>query len=300
MPRKAFYFTLIILSIAAIGFAQQPVHKKTAKKPEAKASTTPKSADSTISAGPSDSTKVVKTKKPVEAKKKGPEKDTLHVSIEDVINTLHNGTGWVKNDFGKWVSSPNRIPFEDPDLNNEYYSRYEIGKDNFQEMDLMPVSFQGKKYYSLAVRYMKAINEEQKDKTKEWKCYPAVEYYIIPKDEIKKLRTLGPIRENTKVNLKFIYFGSYFCFNQGQFVDKMKKRIEWNITNDHPDDSSVECYFQISLSPKKTKTGTILRLNYSLTYPARDAEPAEPDYTLFDEQYYEIPVANWQAFVGGK
>ena len=168
MLKRAFYFTLIILSLTGIVFAQQPSHKKAAKKPVAKTSTTPKSADSTISAGTSDSTKVVKTKKPAEAKKKGPEKDTLHVSIGEVVSILHNGTGWVKDDFGKWISSPKRIPFEDPDLNNEYYSRYEIGKDNFQEMDLMPVSFQGKKYFSLAVRYMKAINEEQKDKTKEW------------------------------------------------------------------------------------------------------------------------------------
>jgi hypothetical protein len=58
----------------------------------------------------------------------------------------------------------------------------------------------------------------------------------------------------------------------------------------------VYCYFQISLSPKKTKVGTMLRLNYSLTYPAKDNVPADPDYTLFDEQFYEIPVANWYRF----
>ena len=62
----------------------------------------------------------------------------------------------------------------------------------------------------------------------------------------------------------------------------------------------MESYFQIDLSPKVVKGVKSLRLNYSLVYAPVDGSPAEPDWTLFDEQYYDIPPANWQAFAGMK
>ncbi len=283
MLKKGFCLNIILLLLVNALIAQQANSKKggtSSKKGHHKtqAATVP--------------TKVAK-----DSLTKKPEKDTLHVVLGEVFKTLINGNGWVKNDYGKWINSPARIPYEDADLNNVYYNKYEVGKDNFKEMDILPVSIKGKKYYVLAVRFLKAMQEEQKDKTKEWKCYPAVEYYVLPSEELKKITAhKNVLKENSALNLRFIYFGNYFCFSAAQFKEKMKKRIEWNITNDHPDDSSVDCYFQISLSPKKTKVGTMLRLNYSLTYPAKDNVPADPDYTLFDEQFYEIPVANWYRF----
>jgi hypothetical protein len=225
-------------------------------------------------------------------------KDTLQVRIGNIVSTLSGATGWVKDDFGKWISSPHRIPYEDPDLNNEYYDRTETGKDNFKEMNLLNLSIKGKKFYVLAVRYMRSIHEEKKNGEKEWKCYPAVEYYVIPKEEIKRLsesiRT--PLKDKGSVEMKFLYYGSYFCFSEGQFLFKMKQRIEWNITEDHSRDSTMESYFQFALVPKSAKAGKTLRLNYGLVYAAVGARPAEPDYTLFDEQFYEIPPAKWAAF----
>src|SRR6185437_10353109 len=47
--------------------------------------------------------------------------DTIDVWFgKDIVN-LRTFDGWILDDKGKWESSPNRIPYSNPEYNNELY-----------------------------------------------------------------------------------------------------------------------------------------------------------------------------------
>lgn len=219
------------------------------------------------------------------------------VKLGRVVSTLPTATGWVKQLNGKWLSAPNKIPFYEPDYNNEYYNKLEIGTENFKSIRISEIKVLERDFYLLLITYKKGSYYNEK-KDSGWYSYTRGDYYVIEKKDWNRAwNDTMKFGQKYGANFQIRYAGWFNAGNVSKIPKKLVDHIKWNITYDHPKDSSVSAYYQFALWPVKDKRGSFLRFNTSLGYAAEELPPPAVDYGLFQTQYWELPLSSWKLFV---
>jgi hypothetical protein len=223
-------------------------------------------------------------------------KDSLKVTPGKTVSVLQSATGWVKSTTGKWISSPNRIPFEDPDYNNEFYEKNRIGTENFNQIRVMEMKVDDKMYYAVIVQYLKGYYPDPEVK-ENWKYFTGADYYLIEKKDWKKVYN-DSLKFGTPytVSLRSYYSGTVPYKTVDQIGPRIGKDINVNIRTRHLYDTTVHTYFQLAVKPVKDKRGKFIRFNLALGYAPSGEEPEEADYEQFASQYYELPIDRFKAF----
>ena len=231
-------------------------------------------------------------------------KDTLQVKILSTNNVISDFTGWIKNEEDKWISAKNKIPFYENDFNNEYYEKYDVGTENLKKIQITNISILGKPYkvfmmFSLKTYEQKTV--EGKDSFMANVAYPAIEYYVLETKEFNLFKSQGLINnKNQCISLKYLYSGFFGYRVATQVNDLLKKKIEYNITDDHQKDGNVVQYLQFVISPKKLKNGAIQGYKFYFGNAFGNLENnALPvcDYKPFELQYYTINPVEWNKFI---
>lgn len=223
-------------------------------------------------------------------------KDSLKVTMGGLVSTLDAAQGWIKNNVGKWISSPNRIPYEDPDYNHEFYEKNRIGSENFKQIRVHQIKVDDKSYYAIVVLHLKGYypNPEVKEN---WKYFTGADYYLVTKSDFKKLfNDSFKYGHPYTASLRSYYSGTVPYLNQGLLGPRIAKDINSNIRTRHLYDTTVHTYFQLGVKPVKDKRGRFMRFNFSLAYAKNGIEPTEADYAQFNYQYYEVPIDRFKAF----
>ncbi|MGZ5280917.1 MAG: hypothetical protein ACXWEY_01445, partial [Bacteroidia bacterium] len=224
-------------------------------------------------------------------------KDSVKVSGGRQIVLLGAATGWVKSTTGKWISSLNRIPFDDNDYNNEYYEKFYIGTDNFKAIQVMEMKVDDKSYYALIHQYKKGYYKDV-EKQEDWKYFTAADYYLIEKKEFKQfMKDSTGFSKPRTVSLRSYYTGNVPFTNPAQLPGRIAKDININLLTRHLYDTTVHTFFQFALKPVKTKTGTYMRFLPGIGYAKGDALPPEADYSLFSRQYYQTSMDYFKRFM---
>jgi hypothetical protein len=234
--------------------------------------------------------------KPKAPEKKEEVKDSLKVSFGRLVSILETAQGWIKNNRGQWISSPNRIPYEDPDYNNEFYEKNLMGTENFKQIRLHEIKVDEKPYYALVVLYTKGYYKDP-EKKEDWKYFTGADYYIISRADFKN--TFNDSFQYGKpytASLQSYYSGTVPYLNQGLLGPRIAKDININIQTRHLYDTTVLTYFQFVVKPVKDKRGRFIRFNMALTYEKNGTDPEKGDYDLFGSQYYEVPFDKFKAF----
>ncbi|MEO7975982.1 hypothetical protein [Flavobacterium sp.] len=136
------------------------------------------------------------------------EKVILPIISKENKGVLLKAKGWLKNQYGEWVSRDNKIP---NDLGIEYkavdnFEYYSLGQDNF-------VSYQVKDIQIEDVTYVLLIKKEKwgyylyPTINEGWKTSGTCKYYIFDKSELIKFQNVLP-ETMTTINLKLIYSGN--------------------------------------------------------------------------------------------
>lgn len=135
------------------------------------------------------------------------DKVVLPVISKDNKGILLKAKGWLKNQYGEWVSRDNKIPndleikFKALD-NFEYYG---LGQDNFVSYQIKDIEIENITY-ALLIKKEKwgyylypTINEG-------WQSSGTCKYYIFDKNELIKFQNVLS-EKTTEINLKLIYSG---------------------------------------------------------------------------------------------
>ena len=232
-----------------------------------------------------------KTDKPAEVK------DSVKVTTGKQVVLLGAAMGWVKSTTGKWISSPNRIPFEDNDFNNEFYEKYLLGLDNFKQIEVLEASVDKKPYYMLLHKYTKGYYKD--DKKKEgWTYHNVADYYVIEKKDFKRfMKDSTGFSKPRTVSLRSHYTGSVPYTTGTTLLTRIGKDININLLTRHLYDTTVHTYYQFTLKPVKTKSGTYMRFYTGIGYSKGDALPPEADYSILAQQYYQTSYDYFKRFI---
>lgn len=223
------------------------------------------------------------------------DKDTLIVSLGPVITSLSQFNGWIKQTNGKWTSSPNRIPFENPEHNNPLYARYKTGTENINNITIQEVRVNNKKYFVVFVEQTKAFLKDSVNY--EWKYYTAADYYVVRPEELKHLWPDSLVfNKKYTVNIEASYAG-LIGYKDISLRPKFLAS-EMNVTEKNRlyYDTSVHKFLQLLVYPVKNKKGVHVRFNTALAYATTGKKPAQGDYSIFDNQFYETQFQHFKQF----
>jgi hypothetical protein len=228
------------------------------------------------------------------------EKDSVKVTTLRVVSILSGATGWMKANTGKWISSVNRIPFEDPDFNHEFYEKNLIGTENFKQIRVHEMKVANKSYYAIIVLHTKGYYADV-EKQENWKYFTGADYYLVDKKDFKKVYNDSlKFDQPYTASLHSYYSGTVPYKSDALIGPRIGKDINTNLRTRHLYDTTVFTYFQFVVNPVKDKRGTFARFNLSLAYENSGTEPAEADYSVFESQYYEVPMAKFKTFAKPK
>jgi hypothetical protein len=245
------------------------------------------------------SEKIAPNKKPIAKAPQKPEevKDSVKVTAGKQVVLLGSAMGWVKSTTGKWLSSPNRIPYEDNDYNNEYYEKYKLGTDNFKQIEVVELKVDNKPYYMLLYKFTRGYYKNDSLK-KDWTYHTVADYYVIEKKDFKRFtKESTDFTKPHTVNLRSFYTGTVPYTTGTTLMKRIGQDINNNLITRHLYDTTVHTFFQFALKPVKTKSGTYMRFFTGINYAKGDALPPEADYSFFASQYYQTSYDFFKRFI---
>ncbi len=212
--------------------------------------------------------------------------DDLPLISKGNKGVLLQAKGWLKNQYGEWISRSNKIP---NDLAIEYksidnFEHYSLGQDNFISFQIKDIVIKDSTYILLIKKekwgYYKypTINEE-------WRTSNTCEYYIFEKSELNKFKNVY-YDELKTIDLKLIYFGWIQPVDLTKLTDLYlskeinKKIIEQDKKSHHRDDEK-HLYLNLTCLEKND----IVQFYF---------------YTGYEEpknRYYETDLATFNKFI---
>ncbi len=221
--------------------------------------------------------------------------DTVDVWCgKDIVN-LRTFDGWVKDDNGKWISSPNRIPYTNPEYNNELYYKYILGTDNIRQINVIQMKIDNVPYLGILFEQNKAPNRDRPDSL--FRSYVGADYYLIKYEDYLKLwKDKMKIGTPYEVSIRVAYAGLVGYSDVRKRPEYMSSEINKDIRNSIYTDTSVKTFLHFGFMPVKTPKGNMMRFNYTLAY-AHVGEAIPPfDFKDFNEKYYQVSLDLFHKF----
>ena len=256
---------------------------------QAKPSTAKKTAKKKIAAKTVD--KDTSVNKDIDAE---PE-DTVDVWFgKDIVN-LRTFDGWIKDDNGKWVSSPNRIPYRNPEYNNELYYKYNLGYENIRQINVIEMKIDNVPYLGIIIEQNKAPYKDRPDSL--FKSYVGADYYLINyADYLKLWKDKMKMGKPYEADIKVAYSGLVGYSDIRKRPQYMSSEINKDIRNREYIDTTVKTYLQFGFIPVATPKGSYMRFNYGLAY-AHEGEAIRPfNFNDFDLKYYQVSLDLFHKF----
>jgi len=140
--------------------------------------------------------------------------DSLPIISKDNKGVLLQAKGWIKNQYGEWISRNNKIPndlnYESKSLDNfEYYS---LGQDNFISYQIKDIRIPTNPWVYEDSTYVVLIKKEKwgyyiyPNIQEEWRTSNTCEYYVFDKNELNKFKNINYDNLYT-IDIKLIYSG---------------------------------------------------------------------------------------------
>jgi len=221
--------------------------------------------------------------------------DTIDVTFGKNIVNLRTFNGWIKDDSGKWVSSPNRIPFTNPEYNNGLYYKYNLGNDNIRQINVVEMKIDGVPYLGIIIEQNKEPYKNHPDSV--FRSYVGADYYLIKTEDYRKLwNDKLKMGKPYEVDIKTEYSGLVGYKDIKKRPEYMSSEINKDIRNRVYTDTSVKTYLQFGFLPVKTPKGSFMRFYYGLEY-AHEGEPISPfNFNTLKEKYYEVNLDLFHKF----
>jgi hypothetical protein len=222
-------------------------------------------------------------------------KDTVKVTFGKNIVNLRTLNGWIKDERGKWVSSPNRIPFSNPEYNNEYYIKYDLGSENIRQLNIVEVNIDSVPYLAVIIEQFKGHYRDRHDS--DFHMFVGADFFLVHREDFPLLwnDTMKMKRPYT-VNMKAEYSGLVGYKDIKLRPVYMSSEINKDLRNKKYTDTAVKIYLQFGMMPVQNKTGRYMRFNYRLAY-ARTGQTIPPfDFDNLKHRFYETDLDLFHKF----
>lgn len=209
---------------------------------------------------------------------------------KNLVFTLNQATGYLKNESGKWISKQNRIPFRlEPQFeklsNSEVYSLGE-NNENFIKYEFRKININDT-IYNLFIRYYKSGFYEYKSIKKGWNYIKSLDFYVFDNNELEKLKIYSKDSLNN-LKIKPIYHSTL------EYLDEYKlSYIENKIQELKNKKKNLSTYEK--LVERKYKKDTYLFFNFLYYKDVVRFKIDIFDFELKDE-YYETNNASFENF----
>ena len=225
--------------------------------------------------------------------------DTIDVSFGKNIVNLRTFNGWALDDHGKWISSPNRIPFSNPEYNNALYTKYNLGYDNIRQINVIEMKVDGVPYLGILFEQYKEVYKNHPDSI--FRSYIGADYFLIKSEDFLKLwNDKMKMGKTYEIDIKAEYSGLVGYRDIKKRPEYIASEINKGVRNRITIDTSVKTYLQFGFLPIKTPKGSFMRFYYVLEY-AHQGEAIRPfNFNIFKGKYYEASLDLFHQFAKPK
>lgn len=119
------------------------------------------------------------------------EDDKLPIISKDIIGQISSANGWKKNQYGKWVTNKNKIPY---DIEQQYkslinYEVYALGdnRQNFISYQLYDIKIKDSIYSLLVEKYRDGFYRYESI-SEGWQNSNSYKYYVFNKKDLEELK----------------------------------------------------------------------------------------------------------------
>jgi tetratricopeptide (TPR) repeat protein len=106
--------------------------------------------------------------------------------ISDVRSSLEYATGYAFQDNGIWLSAQNRIPFREAEYNESNKTFYELGRDNFELLELREVTINSEQFVVFLINY-KTGWYEFPILMELWHWQDGINYFVFKASKLKEI-----------------------------------------------------------------------------------------------------------------
>ncbi len=217
--------------------------------------------------------------------------------LSPVQSSITKATGWAMQNNGKWVSSPNRIPFTDDKTNKSTDPNRKLGQDNFISLELRKIMIKDVQYNVLIKKYHDGVYEFP-ILHENWKDFVSLDYYVFNSELLSRLFPKEiPFNKKYAINLNAFARGTIKNFDPKREEDMIVADVQRIMYGESVNDWNLAfAVFPIKNGDKEVvrfKMIKTFRKDYLVSY---FTAPDNWD-KLFDRSFYEVPLHIFKSFI---
>lgn len=146
--------------------------------------------------------------------------------LSEVVSTLDNATGWILQNNGEWVSERNKIPFKEYNLNKIKRGRYQLGRENFDVIEIRSVTIKDVVYSIIIIKYEDGkydfpLLEER------WQGFKNLKYYAFKESKWNNIFPDSIIPNKPfAVNMQLLTSGTIPDYDEKPYLYEIENSIQ--------------------------------------------------------------------------
>lgn len=217
--------------------------------------------------------------------------------ITEVVSKLDKAEGWMLQNNGEWISEQNKIPFKSYKSNKRKTGKYNLGMQNFDEIDIRCITI-NELVYSILLVYYQGGNYEFPVLEENWDSYNAVTYYVFNEDVWNRIFPDSVVfNKPYAINTNILCTGTIIDFNKKTYLFDIENHVRQTT---HQQDKSITNLI-VALYPVKIREKTHFRFKF---YESINKPEIYIKYLLernweklFRNFYYETGYDEFKQFV---
>jgi tetratricopeptide (TPR) repeat protein len=218
-------------------------------------------------------------------------------TLSPVQSSITKAKGWAIQNNGKWVSSPNRIPFADEKTNKSKEPSRELGQDNFISLELRKIMIKDKQYNVLIKKYRDGVYEFP-ILHENWESFNSLDYYVFKSELLSEILPQEiPFNQKYAVNLNAFARGTIRNFDPKREEDMIVADVQEVLSGAKVNDWNLV----LAVYPIKNGDNEVVRFKLIKTFKKAYLASyfVAPDNwsKLFDKTFYEVPLHVFKSFI---
>jgi len=146
--------------------------------------------------------------------------------LSEVVSNLDNATGWILQNNGEWVSERNKIPFKEYNLNKIKRGRYQLGRENFNVIEIRSVTIKDVVYSIIIIKYEDGkydfpLLEER------WQGFKNLKYYAFKESKWNNIFPDSIISNKPfAVNMQLLTSGTIPDYDEKPYLYEIENSIQ--------------------------------------------------------------------------
>ncbi len=218
-------------------------------------------------------------------------------SLSPVQSEITQLTGWAKQDNGRWLSAPGRIPFTDERTNKSTGLERKLGQDNIIALQLRKVMV-GNEQYNVLVKKYHDGEYEFPVLREGWRGFKSLDFYVFRSEKLAEILPEEiPFNQEYAVNLNVFVRGTIKDYEGRNEDDEIVRTIQSVERGEVVNDWNIV----FAVYPIKNEDAEVVRFKLIKSFRKKHLVSyyaAEQNWDRnFDMTFYEVKFFRFKAFI---